>query len=327
MFRTEVNIQSSSEKISHSTPILSIGSCFSDCMGNRFNENKFEALANPFGTVYNPISIFKLLTYSINKENPSEDTYVEAGHLHANYDFHSSFSSTEKEKIRDAVKNSILQTHDHLLKSGWLIITFGTAFIYRRIDNQEIVANCHKVPSKYFSKELLSPTDITEEFTILFNELQKKNPDLKIILTVSPVRHIKDTLEQNSVSKSILRMVCHELSTKHQSVHYFPSYEIMMDDLRDYRFYKADMIHPSEVAEDYIWDKFSNAYFNTDTQQFLKQWSKLQRAVHHRPFNPESEDHQKFIHETINKLNQLSPQINVTDEIEILKKQIVKHYG
>ncbi|MBL3655572.1 GSCFA domain-containing protein [Fulvivirga sediminis] len=326
MFRTEINIPSSPKKIDLSTPILSIGSCFSDCIGNRFKDNKFQALANPFGTVYNPISIFKLLAYSLNKEYPAEDTYISTGNLQANYDFHSSFSSVDKDAVAEGVKSSIDKTHSQLLKCKWLIITFGTSFIYRRKDNHEIVANCHKVPSKHFTKELLSQAEMIQEFSVLLKKLQKINPALNIILTVSPVRHIKDTLEQNSVSKSILRTLCHELSTSNQNIHYFPSYEIMMDDLRDYRFYKGDMIHPTEVAEDYIWGKFADTYFTSDTQQFLKKWSKLRRAIHHRPFNLESEEHQKFIHETINKLNQLSQQIDLTTEIEGLKKQIAKHH-
>ena len=323
MFRTEINLKPSLDKITLSTPILSIGSCFSDCMGLKFSENKFTALANPFGTVYNPLSIFKLLSYSLNNIKPTEETYLNSQGLFANYDFHSSFSSLSKEEIVSQVNGSIAATHEFIKNSRWLIITFGTAFAYRRADNQQIVANCHKVPARSFTKELLTQKQILNGFDQFYRDLQDLNKDINIILTVSPVRHIKDTLPLNSVSKANLRVACDTITQQHSNVHYFPSYEIMMDDLRDYRFYKADMIHPNETAENYIWDQFSESYFDAETLKFIPQWQKIKRALQHRPFNPETDEHQKFVRETIIKLKELENKINVREEIKSLEDQLI----
>lgn len=323
MFRTEIIPQASKEKINISAPILSIGSCFSDCMGQRFTTYKFDSLANPYGTVYNPVSIFKLMEYTISKSYPDASSYVETHGLHANYDFHSSFSHEEPMEIEKAIHDAIDKAHKHLKKTNWLILTFGTSFIYRRKSNKEIVANCHKIPASRFNKELITQKQIIEGFEAFHRRLMSSCPDIRIILTVSPVRHIKDTLEQNSVSKSILRITCDTLEKEYGNVQYFPSYEIMMDDLRDYRFYKTDMIHPTRDAEDYIWKKFTEAYLDADTASFVEEWDKILKAIHHHPFNPASEAHQKFLRETIARVRRLEGKININQEINLLEQQLI----
>jgi len=320
MFRTEFNLTEPNFKLDLKAPIITIGSCFSDCMGQRFLENKFDTLSNPFGTVYNPISIVDLLTLALKNQKPSDNTYTENQGLWSNYLFHSSFSSSDPELARQNVQTAIKKTHEYLSKSKILIITLGTAFVYKRKDNDEIVANCHKIPQKHFTKSLLTQNQILSEFEPVISKL---NNDVKIILTVSPVRHLKDTIEQNSVSKSILRVACDTLANNFSQVSYFPSYEIMMDDLRDYRFYKRDMIHPSEEAEDYIWKKFSEVYFSEETIQFLEDWTQIRNALKHRPFNPTSDKHQQFIKNNIKKLEELSSQADVQKEISIFKKQLI----
>lgn len=324
MFRTALIPHPSKEKISLSAPILSIGSCFSDCMGERFLTHKFNALANPFGTVYNPVSIFKLLNYTEASSYPDAGTYVETQEMCANFDFHSSFSTSHLPDIRQNIHAAIDKAANHLKKTEWIIITFGTAFVYRRTDNNELVANCHKLPASYFSKDLLTQEVIIDAFKTWYDKVQASRPDLKIILTVSPVRHIKDSLEQNSLSKAILRVACGELSKAHAAVQYFPSYEIMMDDLRDYRFYKSDMIHPTKDAEDYIWQKFAGAYFDEETQRFIEEWNKILKAIKHRPFNAASAGHQKFLNETIARLNRLKNKVDVSNEIHVLQDQLVR---
>lgn len=323
MFRTEITPQPSEEKINISSPILSIGSCFSDCMGQRFATHKFDVIANPFGTVYNPVSIFKLLEFSINKNYPKESSYVETQGLVSNFDFHSSFSAGQPEKVKTDIQNAVDRIHKHLKKCEWIIITFGTAFVYRRKDNKDIVANCHKVPAGRFTKELLTQKQIIESFEKVFEQLLTIQPDIKIIMTVSPVRHTKDTLEQNSVSKAILRVTCDTLEREYTNIQYFPSYEIMMDDLRDYRFYRTDMIHPTRDAEDYIWNKFSEAYFNQETRSFIEEWDKILKAIQHRPFNPASEGHQKFIKETIRHLKRLEKKVDIREELAQLQDQLI----
>ncbi|MEQ9165891.1 MAG: GSCFA domain-containing protein, partial [Fulvivirga sp.] len=210
-----------------------------------------------------------------------------------------------------------------LKKTDYLIITFGTAFVYELDSTAEVVANCHKVPAKNFTKKLLTQKQVLEAFEEVYQRLMDLKPDLKIILTVSPVRHIKDTLALNSVSKSTLRLTCHTLENQYENVEYFPSYELVMDDLRDYRFYKSDMLHPSAEAEDYIWNKFASTYFNDQTQSFIKEWVKIKVAIDHRPFNPASEKHQQFIKATIKKIELLPQEISFSQELEMLRNQLL----
>lgn len=320
MFRTELNIDPSTIKIGLTDPILTIGSCFSDNIGERFSENKFDVLSNPFGTVYNPISIFKLIRLGLNNSTVPDSGYLVHEGLHAHYDFHSSFSTLDKSELAVNIQQAIDRTHNKFKKLKFLIITLGTAFVYERVDSNEIVANCHKVPAKAFQKKLLTQEDIIEGFEELYHQL----PDeLTIIFTVSPVRHIKDTLPLNSVSKSTLRLVCNTLSNQYANVHYFPSYEIMVDDLRDYRFYASDMLHPTRDAEEYIWDKFSNAYFDKGTKEFLKEWQNIKSAIKHRPFNPSSDKHQQFVLKTIEKIHSLPHQLDFSEELKSLNSQLL----
>ena len=323
MFRTELHIEPSSNKIGLQTPVLTIGSCFSDNIASKLTDNKMEVLANPFGTDYNPISIFKLLESAFEKSYPNADGIVENDGLFAHYDFHSSFSNTDKEELVGSINKAVEFTHTFLEKAAYLIITLGTAFVYETTVTSEIVANCHKVPAKHFNKKLLTQKQILEAFEKTYSLLSGAYPKLKIILTVSPVRHIKDTIPLNSVSKSTLRLTCHTLENQFDNVEYFPSYELIMDDLRDYRFYKSDMLHPSADAEDYIWNKFSATYFDNSTQDFIKEWTKIKAAIDHRPFNPASEKHQQFIKATIKKIEALPSGINLEQEISLLKRQII----
>ena len=255
----------------------------------------------PFGTVYNPISIFNLL-----KENEwDESKFLEHSGSFFHYDAHSSFFSTSQNSLNKqltACKDLVLRG---LKKADWLVITFGTTFVYLLKESGEIVSNCHKVPQKHFKKESLSIGEISEAFEGFYKELKENNSKIKLLLTVSPVRHIKDGLENNSVSKSKLRIICDTLQEEYNDVFYFPSYEIMMDDLRDYRFYKKDMIHPSDLAEEYIWNKFQHAYFDSETRDFIKKWKKINEAIGHKPFNAKSEAHQRFLINTLDELQKL----------------------
>jgi hypothetical protein len=322
MFRTEVHPIQSPNKINFSEKILTIGSCFSDTIGNALAENKFSVLVNPFGTTYNPHSIHKLLRYAIHNQVVPEHTYLENKGVYSNYDFHSKFSSLQKHDVEHALKETIGATHYFLKDAQWIFLTYGTAWVYERNDTGDIVSNCHKVPTGNFNKVLLSQKKVLESFEEIYTELKSFNPTCKIILTVSPVRHIKDTLQLNSVSKSVLRLACQTITETHSDVLYFPSYEIMMDDLRDYRFYKPDMIHPSEEAEQYIFTKFAEACFDEPTLQFIKQWQPLRQALNHKPFLPESESHQQFLRNTLNQLEALQSKVNLSKEINIIKSQL-----
>ncbi|MEP2772891.1 MAG: GSCFA domain-containing protein [Fulvivirga sp.] len=323
MFRTEIIIPHSKRKLGHKDPVFTIGSCFSDCMGSKFRDFKFDVLANPFGTVYNPISIANLLDYAIRNKPPEKDTYLENQGLQANYDFHSSFSALEKDTVKKRVELAIDQSSQFLNKTQWLIVTLGTAWVYERLDNGNIVSNCHKLPSRLFNKRLLSQEQIIASLEPKLAKLKELRPDMEVILTVSPVRHIKDTLQHNNVSKSTLRLVCERLANENSFIQYFPSYEIMMDDLRDYRFYKSDMIHPNEDAENYIWNRFSETYFDRKTLDINAEWAKIRAALNHKPFNPTSKQHQEFIKQTLDKIHQLKDVLPIDEELAQLKGQLV----
>jgi hypothetical protein len=321
-FRTPLALSGSADCISLSDRILTIGSCFSDAIGSQLTSNKFRASVNPFGIIYNPQSIHKIVRYIVKNEPIPENTFLQRDDLFLNYDFHSEYASGSLEELKNRLTSNIKSAHLFLREAQWLILTYGTSWIYERIDTHEVVANCHKMPQRIFTKSLMTQKRIVDSFQEMYSLLKSFNPSIKIILTVSPVRHLKETLELNSVSKAILRVTCHTLSEQHNDVHYFPSYEIMMDDLRDYRFYKPDMIHPSEVAEEYIWQKFAERYFDDPLKGFLIRWKEIRSALNHRPFQPESPAHQQFISNTLKKLEELKSIVNVDEEIQKVKKSL-----
>jgi hypothetical protein len=303
--------------------IFTIGSCFAEVIGNSLAESKFKVLVNPFGAVYNPWSIHKLLRYVIRHMDVPPETYVKNQGIEFNFDFHSCISSLSMHDLKSIISERIGTAHNFLKNTKWLFLTYGTSFVYERSDSGEIVANCHKMPASNFKKYLLSQKKILEDFQLLHEELTAFNPDIQIILTLSPVRHLKDTVVLNSVSKSILRLTCHTLQETYSNTHYFPAYEIMLDDLRDYRFYKPDMIHPNEVAEEYIWERFAETLFDKSTSEFVGKWKSISAALKHKSFHPTSEGHQQFLRETLTKLNAISSTVNVDKEINMIKNQIM----
>lgn len=322
MFRTELNPDPSPNKITLETPVLTIGSCFADAIGNRLVENKLPALCNPFGVIFNPVSILRLLEFSLSKTYPPPDSYDQRDEVFFNYFFHSALSTLDPNDLKDRIRNRIDEVHDFLSKCKWLVLSLGTAWVYQRIDNGEIVANCHKIPSHRFKKFLLSRKRILEDFERFYQLLRQFNPDIRIILTVSPVRHIRDSLELNQVSKATLRLVCHSAVQEYDRLIYFPSYELVLDDLRDYRFYGPDMIHPSVEAEEYIWQKFTQAYFDNQALEFLKLWKGIKSSLYHRPFHLTTTKHQEFLKKTLARLESLDYPVNVTQEIDHIKSQL-----
>jgi hypothetical protein len=299
-----------------------MGSCFADAIGSRLAKYKWHVSVNPFGAIYNPVSIHKLIEILIGRQSVPDNSYVESQDVHSNFFFHSKMSSVSRDELRQMLESRINTSHEQIKRCNRLIVTYGTAFVHSRNDNGEIVANCHKLNSSLFTKKLLSVEEVTNSFEMMFIKLKAINPTLRIILTVSPVRHLKETLELNSVSKSILRIACHEIVKQHGDVGYFPGYEIMMDDLRDYRFYKPDMIHPTEQAEDYIFEKFGDAWINSSSQRFMKAWDEILSALAHKPFNPMTPKHHEFLKKLLKKLDAIS-EVDVASEKEEVKKQLL----
>ncbi len=323
MFRTEIEQNRGEFQLDHQQSIVSIGSCFSDSIGKRLDDHKFKISINPYGTVFNPLSIFRLLEHAISGEELSEKSILKRDGQYLSYDLHSDFTAPSSKALKHQFNKINQRVKKELQKASLLVITFGTSWIYEKKQGKELVSNCHKVPQKEFDKRLLNIDEILTSFFELQTKLEEVNPDLQILLTVSPVRHTRAGIVNNSKSKSNLILACHYLQEMAKNTYYFPSFEIMMDDLRDYRFYEKDMIHPSDLAIDYIWENFSNTFFNSNTQKLNAQIEKAKRSISHKAFNPRSAQHQKFLSRTLNELQELNKQVSFQEEIEYINSQII----
>lgn len=265
-FRTEVSIKPQHDSISYKTEMLSVGSCFADEIGQRLRDLSFPIEVNTAGIIFNPVSIADLFKNALAAKQ-NDDLIVERDGLCYHYGFHSKVYGSTKAELKneiDAIQNKV---QSKLLKGNVLLNTFGTAWVYRHIQSNQIVANCHKIPQREFTKELLNLEDLKKLYVDLFEQLFEVNSSLKIMLTVSPVRHVKDGVHENNLSKSVLLLLTDYLVKTFDQVNYFPAYELIVDDLRDYRFYKEDLIHPTKQAVDYVFDKFSETHFSEKTKQ------------------------------------------------------------
>jgi hypothetical protein len=312
-FRTQIPISNTNNPIDYNSKILSVGSCFAENMAEKFDYFKFQNETNPFGIIFNPVSIEKIIARIVKKELFTEkDVFFYNERWHS-FDVHSDLSNSDREELLETLNKAIEVTHNYLKQASHIIITYGTSWIYRNIESDEIVANCHKVPQKQFSKELLAIDVIQKSIQNTIDLVQTLNPDAKFIFTVSPVRHIKDGFAENQLSKSHLFTALHSILRIHNSqliIHnYFPSYEIMMDELRDYRFYSEDMLHPNQIAIDYIWHRFSENYISADSISIMQEVEEIQKSLRHRSFNPESEQHKKFLDKLQQKINLLGSKL------------------
>jgi len=304
-FQTQIPLQKSDFPIDYTSKVVSLGSCFAENMAEKLEYFKFENVVNPFGIIFNPVSLEKLILRSIHKTYfTANDIFYHNEAWHC-YEVHSELSNPAKEEFLSNLNKLIDSTNQELSKSTHVIITLGTSWVYRHIESNEIVANCHKVPQKQFVKELLSISQIETSLQNITAEIHAVNPKCNFIFTVSPVRHIKDGFVENTLSKAHLISALHTSNFQLPTSSYFPSYEIMMDELRDYRFYGEDMLHPNQTAIDYIWIKFFEN--NIDEKEFglMNQVCEIQRALKHRPFNPDSESHKKFLVNLNQKINTL----------------------
>ncbi|MBV6642401.1 MAG: GSCFA domain-containing protein [Cyclobacteriaceae bacterium] len=322
MFVLPFEIKKAPFDVSIRDKVVLMGSCFSENIGKKLSDHKFNVLINPFGVIYNPISIFKTLDQSISTQ-VSEDRIVEIDHIYYHWDAHSALSAASREDLIKKLHEQQDLTRSALHKSSTLILSPGTSWVYHHQSNHSIVANCHKVPQKEFTKSLLSGEEITRHYFEVIEKVRSINPQINVILTVSPVRHIRDGLVENNLSKSILIQAVQEIVKRDQKASYFPSYEILIDVLRDYRFYKEDMIHPSDQGIEYIWQKFKSAYFDQETLNFIEEWEKLTRALKHRPFHPGSPAHQSFLKSTAKRLQSFSSIVNVEEELKSIEKQLL----
>jgi hypothetical protein len=294
-FTTQIPISKHENNISHKDKIMLLGSCFTENIGNKLSINGFETMINPFGILYNPFSICNSLDRIINLKFLLSEDLVQVNEFWYSYEHHGIFRNENSDNLLQTINLGISEANSFLKQTNWLIITLGTAWIFFLKENNKILGNCHKLNSQLIDRRLLTINEITENINLTINNIRKINPDIKIILTVSPIRHWKQGFRENLISKSTLHLATDQICKSINNCSYFPAYEIVMDELRDYRFYQADMLHPSEVAVDYIWEKFSNHLFSDNTIQLCKDYFKLHSMKQHKAFNPESQGYKQHL--------------------------------
>lgn len=294
VFRTQIRLTPSPWKIKHPDRIFCIGSCFAELLHLQLKAGGFHSACNPCGIVYNPLSMGIQITRILEGKNWDENDLIHSRGLYHGLHHHGSFSSSEKEVCLARMNDSLNAARDWFDRMDVLAMTLGTAICYKHRASSQTVANCHKIPAGDFERRFVSTTEIVQSVENWLPELQKQRPGLKIILTISPVRYLKEGFRDNSISKATLVLAADQLCRRYDHVSYFPAYEILLDDLRDYRFYKEDMIHPSDQAFQYIWSGFQSVYFSIDTLQIVKEVNKLIEARTHRPLHPGSPEHHSF---------------------------------
>lgn len=317
-FTTKIPVQKSSFSIDYDSKIMLLGSCFAENIGKKFSYFKYQATTNPFGIIFNAVSLEKLIRRVVENKKFTENDIFFHNELWHCYEVHSELSNPDKDLFLSHLNSILESTHRHIAALTHCIITLGTSWVYSNIETHEIVANCHKVPQKQFTKELLSIEQTEKSLENIILLIHSVNPNCHFIFTVSPVRHIKDGFIENTLSKAHLIAAIHSILNKkfstslevtNQNRNYFPSYEIMMDELRDYRFYAEDMLHPNQTAIDYIWLRFYEHYISESAAKLMEEVDAIQKGLAHRPFNPNTESHQKFL-----------AQLNL--KIETIKKKL-----
>lgn len=310
--QTKIPISSKEPKIDYDSKIVLLGSCFVENIGDKLSYVKFQTLQNPFGILFHPIAIENLISRALkNSLFTEEDIFFRNERFYC-FEMHSSINDDNKNDFLDLINSKLKNLKEYLLNSTHIVLTYGTAWAYRFKESQKLVANCFKIPQKEFDKELLNVNEISNSLTNILSLIKKNNPKAIIITTVSPVRHLKDGIVENSQSKSHLITAIHQVSlnnSQSKNFNYFPSYEMMMDELRDYRFYKEDMIHPNNIAVSIIWEAFKKTWISSDTESIQKEVISIQSGLKHKPFNPNSKENLLFLKALKSK-------------IEVIKKKI-----
>lgn len=321
-FRTELSNINLQNKIGYSDRIFAVGSCFTDNIGGKLTDAKFTALVNPFGVMFNPVSISKCAEIISGGRSLSKaDLVYEQGEWHSFY-HSSSFSHHDPQTALDAINCNIQKQSRFLDQSSVILVTAGTSIIYEYIKSGETVSNCHRIPGKEFSRKRLSPGEVYDVFSGLIDSLKNTGKEKRYIFTVSPVRHLKEGFHENQLSKASLILGIEEICRKYPEAEYFPAYELLLDDLRDYRFFGADLVHPSAEAIDYIWQKFAEAVFTDETLALVTRIEKLNLSLKHRLRNPHSEPGRKFLKSVLEEAESVqreNAEIDFTPEINKIK--------
>tara|TARA_B110000977_G_scaffold189134_1_gene258219 strand:- start:540 stop:1514 length:975 start_codon:yes stop_codon:yes gene_type:complete len=318
----QVPIPKYSFDLTHSDKVISVGSCFAQHMAEQLLYYKYSCSSNLYGTLFHPIPLLNNLTNALKNVVIDDGLFLENGELVFHYSYHSSIFGASKNELKNKLQKLQESVLKDLKESTLLILTFGTSFLYQLAESEKAVANCHKQSKNSFTKTLTKPSEITTAFESFYKELKAQNPNIQILLTVSPVRHIRDGIHENNLSKATLLLACEALQKLNKDVHYFPSYEIVIDELRDYRFYEKDRVHPNQEARDYVWAKFSTALINVNSLRVHKDLDKLFASINHRAFREESTAHQSFLKNTLETALLLNNKVNLHEEIKLLKNRI-----
>jgi hypothetical protein len=312
-------------EITHQDYLLLSGSCFAENMGRYFAEYKFPAKSNLTGIAYNPLSLFRLIDYSLEHMQPPADEFTERDERFFHFDFHSSLASGSMERSKELIQKALKQQLKWLQKSKVIFLSLGTAWVYEQKETGQLVNNCHKQPAKLFTRRLLTVDEMKDAWKGTWNSLKKINDEVKVIFTISPVRHIKDGFRENQLSKGLLHQFVDQLLKEYpEDCFYYPAYEIMLDELRDYRFYDKDFLHPNQLATDFIWEKLSESIFSAHSRELNKAIRQLRSNIAHRAFDPGSESYQQHLRQTMDKAIAMQKQheINLSKELQKIKRRM-----
>jgi hypothetical protein len=313
MFRKEIQPKKPLFNLSHQDTLVHIGSCFSEHIGNKFSDLGMQSLVNPFGQQFNPISICQAITRILSGKLYVETDLILHDSLYHSLDHHSDFSGTDSSVVLEHINKQLLRAKVELKKATCLFITPGTAHYFIWKETGKTVSNCHKIPANMFEPKMATSDEIYTIMHETIEQLYKLNPKIQLVLTVSPVRYMAFGVFENTVSKSMIFNAFHQLIQQYPNIYYFPSYDLMMDDLRDYRFYDKDMIHPNEVAIEYIWNKLSATICSKECIELFEKVGDLRRAYRHRPRNFDSKSHQIFLQKIFNDMEALDEQYPYID--------------
>jgi len=331
-FKISLPVKPSPYPIEYKDKLMLIGSCFTENMGTKLQYHLFETFENPHGILFNPVSVQNAIEdYISNKKYTAADLFL-LNDVWNSWNHHSRFSGITQQDALDKINDSIHDAHLFLKTAKHLMITLGSAWLYSLNEqapnsNKAVVANNHKAPANWFTKRLLKPLELQTSLQKLVADLKSFNPQLHIVFTISPVRHLREGLVENNRSKAVLIQAVHDLIAENTHTEYFPAYEYVIDDLRDYRFYAEDMVHPNYTATNYVWEQFVDTYVRPETQAIMKQVAELQLAMNHKPFFAGSADHQKFLHSCMDKTEKLVaqyPYLPLQEHLQFFKSQIGK---
>ncbi len=323
-FKIELPIAPFQKQVSIEDSVLFMGSCFAENINQKLKDYKFDTFCNPSGILFNPLSIANTLHTAIQGNFDFESLVFEHQDLWYSWWHHGSVVGKVKEDLLTLMMDSNLEANKKLKNANWLFITWGSAFVYEHLPSQLLVANCHKVPGNQFKKRLLDIEEIVAIYDALIELLNRFNPELKIVFNLSPVRYTRDGLHENNLSKSTLFLALNTLQKKHKNLLYFPSYEVVIDELRDYRFYEEDWSHPNSLAINYVWSRFMETCMDSKTLDFIKSYDPILKSKKHRPINSHTKAHEKFREDTLKKVLDLQSKyffLNWQDDLDFFAKQ------